>query len=197
MLETPRARANGPAFVVGWVVGLVLVSVIVLLVAGGADDPDSTSSDTVNWLQVALGVVFLAMGARQWRSRPRPGQQQEMPKWLATVDRLTPLTSAGLGVLLSALNPKNLALTAAAAGTIAQAGLSGGDDAIAIAVFVAIASITVLGPVVAYLVAPDKMAGALGRLKEFMIEHNAVIMMIVLLILGAKLLGQGIGGVGD
>ena len=30
-----------------------------------------------------------------------------------------------------------------------------------------------------------------------MSEHNAVIMMIVLLVLGAKLLGQGIAGLSD
>jgi len=195
MLGTPRGRSNGVAFALGWVVGLVAVSVIVLLVAGGADQPDSTSSDGVNWLQVALGVVFIAMALRQWRSRPRKGEQAEMPKWLATVDRISPLAAAGLGLLLSALNPKNLALTAAAAAAVAQAGLSSGGDAVAIAVFVIIASITVVGPVVAYLIFSTRAAGALSALEEFMTEHNAVIMMIVLLILGAKLLGQGLGGV--
>lgn len=60
--------------------------------------------------------------------------------------------------------------------------------------FVAIASISVVGPVVAYLVAPEEAAGALGHLKEFMVDNNAVIVMIVLLLLGAKLLGQGLGG---
>jgi threonine/homoserine/homoserine lactone efflux protein len=195
MLGTPRGRSNGVAFALGWVVGLVAVSVIVLLVAGGADQPDSTSSDGVNWLQVALGVVFIAMALRQWRSRPRKGEQQEMPKWLATVDRINPLAAAGLGLLLSALNPKNLALTAAAAAAVAQAGLSSGGDAVAIAVFVIIASITVVGPVVAYLIFSTRAAGALGAIEEFMTEHNAVIMMVVLLILGAKLLGQGLGGV--
>jgi hypothetical protein len=31
MLVTPRARANGPAFVVGWLVGLAIVGAVVLL----------------------------------------------------------------------------------------------------------------------------------------------------------------------
>ena len=46
--------------------------------------------------------------------------------------------------------------------------------------FVAIASISVVGPVVAYLVAPEEAAGALGHLKEFMVDNNAVLVMIVL-----------------
>ena len=37
MLGTPRARANGPAFVLGWVVGLAIVGTLVLIAAGGAD----------------------------------------------------------------------------------------------------------------------------------------------------------------
>ena len=49
MLGTPKARSNGPAFAVGWVLGLVVVSVIVLLVASDADDADSGSSTAVDW----------------------------------------------------------------------------------------------------------------------------------------------------
>jgi hypothetical protein len=35
MLVTP-ARANGPMFVLGWIVGLAAIGVIVLAIAGGA-----------------------------------------------------------------------------------------------------------------------------------------------------------------
>ncbi|HMJ37458.1 MAG TPA: GAP family protein [Baekduia sp.] len=35
MLGTPRARANGPAFIAGWVLGLAAVGTIVLLAASG------------------------------------------------------------------------------------------------------------------------------------------------------------------
>lgn len=32
MLGTPRARANGPAFVLGWVAGLAVAGTVILLV---------------------------------------------------------------------------------------------------------------------------------------------------------------------
>ncbi len=60
-----------------------------------------------------------------------------------------------------------------------------------------IGSLTVAGPVIAYMAAADKAAGPLASIKEFMGDHNAVIMMVVLLILGAKILGQGIAGITD
>jgi threonine/homoserine/homoserine lactone efflux protein len=197
MLGTPRARSNGPAFATGWVLGLVIVSVVVVLVASGSDDPDSGSSTAVDWVKVVIGALFLLMAFGQWRKRPKPGEAAEMPKWMAVIDHFTAGRSLGLGALLSGANPKNLALTLAASASIAQAGLSGGSTAVAIAVFVIIGSVTVAGPVLFYMFASAKAAGPLESIKQFMAEHNAVIMMIVLLVLGAKVLGQGIGGLTD
>ena len=48
MLGTPKARSNGPAFALGWVIGLIVVSVIVILLASDADDADSGSSTAVD-----------------------------------------------------------------------------------------------------------------------------------------------------
>jgi threonine/homoserine/homoserine lactone efflux protein len=197
MLGTPKAKSNGPAFALGWVAGLVIVSVVVLVVAGGADDPNSATSTGINWFQVAIGVLFLVMAAGQWRKRPKKGEEPVMPKWMALIDDFGAAKSAGLGVLLSALNPKNLALTAAGAAAIAQAGLDGGQSAIAVAVFVVIGSITVVGPVVFFVVASDRAAKPLASIKEFMADHNAVIMFVLLLVVGAKILGQGIGALGN
>jgi threonine/homoserine/homoserine lactone efflux protein len=194
MLGTPRARSNGPAFAVGWVAGLVAVSVVVVLLAGGADDPGSTSRTAVDWLKVVLGVAFLVMAVRQWRRRPRAGQEPELPAWMATVDRIAPRRALVLGVALSAANPKNLALTMAAAASIAEVGLDGADTAIAVAVFVVLASVTVVGPVVFAVVDRARAAGPLDRVRQFMAANDAVIMMVILLVLGAKLLGDGFAG---
>jgi threonine/homoserine/homoserine lactone efflux protein len=193
MLGTARARSNGVSFAIGWVAGLIIVSAIVLVLASGADDADSASATGVNWGQVAIGVLFLIMAVAQWRKRPRAGDEPAMPKWMTTIDSFTPAKSLGLGALLSGVNPKNLALTASAAASIAQAGLSGGESTAAVAVFVSIGSLTVAGPVAFYLAAPPKAGVTLGDIKQFLSEHNAVIMMVVLLILGVKLIGQGIG----
>lgn len=43
MLATPRGRANGSAFVVGWVLGLAAAGTVVLLVSGGAGASDRGS----------------------------------------------------------------------------------------------------------------------------------------------------------
>lgn len=196
MLGTPRARTNGPAFALGWLLGLTAASVVVLLLSSGTGSSSSTTADTVNWMQLAVGVLFLVLAAKQWRSRPRHGEPPTMPKWMASIDAVAPPRAFVLGVLLSGVNPKNLALAAAAGAAIGQAGLDGLDDAVAIGVFVALGSLTVVGSVLAFLVAPRATAAPLGAIREFMTEHNSGIMMVLLIVLGAKLVGDGLGVLG-
>ena len=197
MLSTPKAKSNGSAFAVGWVLGLVVVTTIVLLVANGADDPDSGPSTAADIVKVALGLLFLVLAWKQWGSRPEQGQPAELPKWMASIDGISAGRSLLLGATLSGINPKNLALTLAAAASIAQAGLSGGATFGAAAAFVIVGSLSVAGPVIFYLFASERASGPLSTMKQFMSAHNAVIMMVVLLILGAKLLGDGFAGLAD
>ncbi len=194
VLGTPRARVVGPAFAVGWIVGLTAVSTVVVVLAHGSSDPDSASATGVDWLTVGIGVLFLVMASRQWGKRPQDGQPAEVPKWMATMDEATPARGLVLGLALSAANPKNLALTAAAAASIAQEGLGPTDTAIAIAVFVCIGSCTVAGAVLLAVAAPGWSARPLASLKRFMSDNNAVIMMVVLVLLGAKFIGDGLSG---
>lgn len=194
MLGTPRARSNGVAFASGWIVGLTTVAVLIVVLASEADDSHSGSSTAVNIAKVLIGMLFLVMAAQQWRQRPRAGHSATTPAWMEAIDQFSATKSFGLGVALSAMNPKNLALTGAAAASIAQAGLDGAETAVSITVLLVVGAVTVAGPVVYFLVSPATASRTLGSVKEFMSDHNAVIMFVLLLVLGAKVLGDGIGG---
>ena len=191
VLGSTHARTSGPTFALGWVLGLLSVStVVVLLLSGGADaDHDDPG---LNWFKIGIGCLFLVMAGQQWKKRPREGVESTMPSWMASIDTAAPAKAFGLGVGLSGGNPKNLALTLAAAASIAESGLKGSDAALAVGTFVAIGSVTVVGAVAAYLVAPTRTQRPLTALREFLAANNAVIMMVVLLLLGAKMLGDGL-----
>lgn len=190
MLGTPRARVTGPVFTAGWVTGLATVTTLVLLVTGGPAPGEQPAF--VSWLELAFGAGLLALSVGSWRSRPRAGEKASMPAWMATVDAMPTGRVALLGLLLSGVNPKNLALSFAAAAAIAGAGLSGGQDAVAVAVYVLLGSVTVAGPTLWFVVAPRRALGPLRTVKDYMAAHNAAIMAVVLLLLGAKLLGDGL-----
>lgn len=196
VLGSPRARSSGPAFAAGWVLGLAVVTVALVAVAlaGHADESGGEASTVVNWLKLGIGVGFLAAAARKWSGRPAKGEEVAAPRWMAAIETGSPLKALGFGLALSGANPKNLALTVVAAGSIAQAGLDGAGNAAAIAVYVVLGSLSVAGAVVYFLVAEDRAVGPLNRVREFMAAHNVAIMMVVLILIGATLAGDGISG---
>jgi hypothetical protein len=195
MLGTPRARTNGPSFAGGWLAGLTVVGGAVLAAANGSATSSSGGPATwVSVLKLVFGILFLFLAFHSWQGRPKPGEEAEMPKWMQAIDSFGPGKSVGAGVLLSGLNPKNLALTAAAAAAIAQTDISGGQQAGALAVFILIGSLTILAPVVIYFAMGDKAKAILDELKGFTAAHNAAIMTVLLLVLGAKMIGDALAG---
>ncbi len=193
MLTTERARVNGPAFVLGWLIGLAVIGTIVLAIAKPADASSSGEPATwVSWLKIALGALLLRVALRQFRSRPRGEEQAALPKWMGAIDEFKPGAALGAGALLTALNPKNLLLTVGGAAAIAQTGISIGQQAIAFLIFAVISAIGVAVPVVIYFAMGKRSADLLAKLKDWMEQHNAVIMTVLCLIIGVKLIGDAI-----
>ncbi len=194
MLTSRRARSNGPAFVIGWLIGLAVIGAIVLSVAGPAGASKSGSPATwVSWVKIVLGAALLLVAVRQFRGRPKDSDEAALPKWMASIDTMKPLTVLGLAALLVGVNPKNLLLAVSAGASIAQTGISGTEQAIAYAVFAVIGTIGVGTPVVIYFALGERSEKMLAALKDWMGRHNAVIMSVLCLIIGVKLIGDAIG----
>jgi Sap, sulfolipid-1-addressing protein len=195
MLTSNKARVNGPLFVLGWLTGLGIVGAIVLAVAGPSGASKSGSPATwVSWVKIVLGVLLLLVAARQFRSRPRGGEEPHMPQWMTTIDNTSPVAAFGLAAALSGANPKNLLLAVAGGAAIAQTGIPGGQQAIAYLIFAVIGSLGVAIPVGIYFALGERSAKLLAGLKDWMSEHNAVIMTVLCLIIAAKLIGDAISG---
>ena len=114
------------------------------------------------------------MAVRRWHGPPSRGEEATWPKWKASIDGIGTGKSAAFGALLSGANkPEEPALTAATSASFAQAGLSAGQNGIAVTVFVVIGSLSVAGPVLSFLAAPEKAGPSLVGIKEFMSQHNA------------------------
>jgi hypothetical protein len=195
MLMSARARLNGPGFVLGWLAGLGVLGAIVLAVAGPASSSDEGHPATwASVLKLVLGLLLIAVAVRQWRGRPKPGQEAEPPKWMASVEQFSPAKAIGAGAVLSGLNPKNTLLAVGAATGIAQAGLGAADQAVAYAVFAVVGTLGVAIPVVMYFVLGERSRQILTGLRDWMGQHNAAIMAVLCLVIGAKLIGDAIGG---
>jgi threonine/homoserine/homoserine lactone efflux protein len=196
MLLAPRAGAASVGVATGWLAGIIVVTTLVELLASGTDvgSDDGEPSTASSWIKLVLGLLLLALAVRQWRGRPGPDDDAQLPKWMTAIDKVTPVKATGLGFLLSAVNPKNLLMCIAAGVTIGEAELAAGETVVSVVVFTLLAGSSVLVLVVAYLVASERMRGPLDRLKVWLQANNAAVMSVLLLVIGVTLIGKGIGG---
>jgi threonine/homoserine/homoserine lactone efflux protein len=193
MLFSQRARLNGPVFLVGWVVALAVVSGVAFVLAVQGDaSTSSTTTETLAWGKIAVGVLFLLLAGRTWRQRPAPGAAPEMPKWMAGIDALAPGKALLLGLLLAGVNPKNLMLSLAAGAALAQRGLPTSEAVGSLVVFWVVASLTIALPVLYYLVGGERAKSRLKDLEDWLTAHNDAVMAVVFLVLGADLIAKGL-----
>jgi hypothetical protein len=195
LLTSSRARSLGPVFVLGWLLGLVVVGAIVLAVVGPSGASPGQRTTWVSWVMIVVGVLLLVGAVRRLRGRAGGGEEEvPLPAWMGALDRLKPAAALAGGVVAGGVRPKSLLLAVGGAAAIAQTGIAGGQQAIAYAVFAVIATIGVAAPVVIYLAMGERSMALLGRLKGWMRRNNAVILAVVLLVIGVILIGDGIGG---
>ena len=194
LLPTPHGTRKGLALLAGWIAGLCAVGAAVLLVA-----PDVDAGERPTWVSVvklALGLALWALAVRQWRDRPTGEERGELPRWAAAVDGLSHTKLLLTGFAAFALNPKTLLLGAAAAASIAGTDASATAQLGAYAVFVAIGSIGVVVPLALSALLGPRAEPALVRLRDWLTVNSTAILVVLLLLIGAKLVGDAIAALG-
>jgi len=195
LVSAPRGRVNGPAFVVGCAASTAVIGGVILAVGVGSGTSDSGGPSTgTSALKLVLGIVLLGMAARQWRGRPVSDEDPPLPKWMGALDGFSPQKSLLAGLVVTGLNPKNLLLVIAGAAAVASADATAGEEAVAWAIFTLIAIVGVATPVVISYAMGDRSEEVLQRLRTWMAHNSGVIMAVILLLIGVKLLGDGIAG---
>jgi len=190
ILTSTQARTNAPAFLLGWFLGILLVGFVVFLLPGietARGQPTALSG----LIRIILGVALLFLCVRQWWQRTAPDEPVKGPKVLARLDQMTVIQSSISGFLFSSANPKNLFLSAVGAATVDASMLVPGEQLIALLVFSAIASLTIAVPVAGYFLARHSAEAIFGTCKDWLIRHNANMIIVLLLVFGALLIGQG------
>ncbi|WP_415394532.1 GAP family protein (plasmid) [Rhodococcus globerulus] len=192
MLLSKRAGSTSVGFVVGWLLGIIIATVLFVILSGTVSTSDDGPSTTVSWIKLALGVLLLVLGVKQWRGR---GGDHETPKWMQAIEEMTAVKGLGLGFALAAINPKNLLMCIAAGVSIGSASLVTGEVIVSCLVFAIIAGSTVVIPVIGYLVAADRLREPLATLKVWLQDNNTTVMSVLILVIGVVLIGKGIGGI--
>jgi hypothetical protein len=160
-----------------------VVAVVVLITGGKPARLRTVPSTVVLSVRLALGIALIVIAAVQWRRRNRA---RRTPSWVSTLDTMSPWAAALIAAILQPWT-----LVAAAAVTAAQARLSsvGGYLALASFCLLATSSFIVLELYAAFAPAASTQ---LAALRSWLDAHGTEVTIIVCLVLGVWLTGQGI-----
>jgi Sap, sulfolipid-1-addressing protein len=146
VLLSAKSRPRGAiAFVTGWVASILVTGGLIIGLYKGADSkPGASAANAMLGVQLALGVLLLAMAARKWSGRAGADPSAE-PKWLRALDRMRPIVAFGLGMFWV-----NLVFVVAAAIAVADADLSRTDAPLAYLFYALLATLGVAAILAVY-----------------------------------------------
>ena len=189
VLQAPRPRPSGLAFLGGWLLGLAAVTALCVTASGLLGGLHKSPPTWASWLRVVLGSALILFGIYRWLTRHG---HSESPAWMRSFATITPVRAAVTGAALVVIRPDVLLICVPAGLAIGGSGLGVDGDWIAAAFFVAIAASTVAVPILAYAVAGHRLDDAMGRLKDWMDKNNAALMAAILVVIGLMVLYNGI-----
>lgn len=193
MLFSPR-KSTSTGYLAGWITGVLVMFTVFIALSSVMEGNDSTGSKPLQGvIKIALGLAIIYLGYKKWNERPQEGDESELPKWMSAMDSISTVKAAGLGFALSGLNPKNLLMIASAGAIAGSYALEPGQYTVVVIVFAVVASAILLVLTVGNLLAPARFEGPLMSLRTWMSQYNSVIMAVLLLIIGIKVVGKGIG----
>lgn len=193
MLFSKNALKNATAFILGWLLAMLVVGGVAASLGAGMDfSASSQPSQVVLVIKVILGGVLLIAAYRQWRRRPKLGAEVPMPKWMKTLDSSRVLNAFALGFALMAINLKNMPIFLSGVGDILQASLGGMTTVIVVLVFSLLASSSLGVPVAFYIIGGEKAKANLDSAKALMLQNNSAILAVLFLIFGLDIVGKGL-----
>lgn len=191
VLQTPRPRPAGLAFLAGWLIGLAALTSIFLAVSGLMGGLGGKPPGWASWLRIVVGAALIVFGIYRWLTRKKAAH---VPKWLQSMSKLTPARAGVTGLVLTAVNPKVLFICAAAGLAIGTTGMADARVWLAVIWYVAVAGSTVALPILAYAVSGDRLVEPLRRLRDWMERQHAVLVAGILVVIGLLVLYKGIHG---
>ncbi|MBG6225092.1 threonine/homoserine/homoserine lactone efflux protein [Arthrobacter sp. CAN_A2] len=195
VLGTVSGRNVLRSFTLGWLVGMLLVGTLGLLLVDVVTFA-SESAAWLAWLRIALGVGLIALAARSFLRRPRGDARRESPKWITTLEGMGSVRAFRMAFLLGSVNPKNVVIVLSGVAAIVGQTQDVGTQIVVLVVFVVVASLGVLAPLVALALLGDRAARPLERFVDWFTRNSQVVLASVILLLGGLVLSGGLAALG-
>ena len=194
VLGSGRGRANGSAYLAGFLLGQTATCAIALFVGTSVGGRKQGHSTAVAVLDLVVGALLIALASRQRRDRDRvQGERsQRVDSMLQRLGRLSPGSAFSAGVALG-VGAKRLVITVLASATISASGVTGNEEVRLAVLYVLVASVVVWLPVALYLIAGSRADPRVARSKAWVQANVRVLTFWSSLVIGILFCAEGIG----
>jgi hypothetical protein len=189
LLAAERGLMKGLGFTLGWLLTLVgIVAATVLITGGKPLIPQSAPSTGALALKLAIGVALLFVAYRRNRRQASTAPKKQ-PRWMAGVDRISPIAAAGLGFLL-----QPWVLVAAGVATITGAKLSNPAEYFGVFAFCLWCTASYFALEIYAALRPQVVRSRLNALLAWINTHTDQAIVFLSLGLGLYLMAKSIYG---
>ncbi|RDH80575.1 GAP family protein [Mycolicibacterium moriokaense] len=188
VLHTDHPKPTGLAFMSGWLFGLAALTAVFVAVPHLVDGLGRQSPPWAPWVRIGIGVLLVALAVGRWVTRRRT---TAAPAFLNRLSRITPSSAGVIGFGLVLANPKVLVVNAAAGLIIGTSAVGLGVWA-AVAFYTVLAGATVIAPILAYVIAGQRVDRQLEQARDWMGREHATVTAIILAVVGVVLAYTGI-----
>jgi len=192
LLSDRRAAAAFP-FLAGTVIGTFSALSIMTLLSASLPGRSREKHDLIDRLNLWIGIALVLLGLFALARQSRRERAPRRPAWLDQIASFGALPALGIGLALN-LRPKALLLVGAGSLAIADGGLTDAAALVAIVVYTVVASSTVVAPVVAAALFPERMEPRLVAARDWLTGHAAVIGAGFLILIGGLIIGAALSG---
>lgn len=188
ILLSNNAKINSLAFLLGWMSALFINVGAFMWIFDKPIDSSGGRPEILVLLNIFLGIVLIVLALKEWLIRPRSNKAPKMPKWMKVVEKISPVMSFLIAFGLVTFNAKNTVIDISAGVLIGQSTSSAEEALLPLTIYVLVASITIIIPVLGFLLFGDRLNKSLGKIKSFLVYYNSYILFGLFLILGIDLI---------
>lgn len=186
LLQTKRGAVNGLAYILGMIVFRLLLGgifwVLISNIEKTVEIRGGNFSLLVGTFILALGILMLVHALR--RGFSAHDEDEATASWLDKLNNVTPSRAALVGVAFLALDPKDWLVDISVINLIAEADLFGLESLLAFLVYILMAQLLLLIPLILSLFIPQKTQSGLIRFTAWMKRQERAIEIVFALIFG-------------
>ncbi len=196
LLTSQSGWTSGLGYAVGYTGAYTVMGLAVILLGNDPATGSGGGRGTLGSVAITvLGGVLLVVAVRNAR-RPAAESAPASPpgRLWRMVDGATPFRSLGVGVLVSIINVKNLAIFLSAVSVLHLSDLTLAEKLLGVVLVTLVFCLSVLLPVLIRVLFPRRSQTALAWIRRVLEEHRRTIGIWVPLVFGVLFLSTGIGG---